>query len=372
MDDFIAALIVVFILLIILIAAAVWFPYYPEGVPEEERVVHSFSPGKLGFSENYVSRVQEYGDFGVGVPQDEELKSAPRMEITAGIFGGASESFTITVPDYIEEWVKGGEITFTVEDTNKYGNLVIRWNGDELYNGKAYEGDHEVEISPSKVKKENTLDVLAGGPGLMFWAATVYSIKDFKVNAKYGPAKFVDLAVSQDELETLDRFELLWYTKSRRGNLSVKINGEEIYNMYPDRDEVVAFKDSDLTDAVIRPGNNRVTFTAINGSFELDDVLVNTHVSKGQRTLREKVDIAEVDLEKMKRMGATLRLYVKKVEKSGRISITINEQSAGSAEGREGWVSLKLNTDLLEAGSSWIGISSTGAFEISEAKVEIG
>jgi hypothetical protein len=292
------------------------------------------------------------------------------MEISAGVFGGQGETFTVTVPDYVEEWIKGGSITFTVDESNEYGNLIVKWNGAEVYKGKP-RGDREIELIPSQVKKDNTLEIIAEGPGIMFWAATIYKIKDFTVNARYGPAKFLDFEVSQDELATLDHFELTWYTGSRRGNLSVCVNGEEIYMGYPERDMSLTFTDNTLQSSIIKPGNNRIMLSAINGSFELNDVIANTYVSRAQRVIKERVDVTEEQLQRMQARGGVLKLYVKSVERDGRITLSINEQTAGSGEGKVGWNTLKLNTDLLVAGNNWLEISSTGGFDISEARVEV-
>jgi hypothetical protein len=371
MDDFIGALIVIFVILGLLMIASVYFPYYPEGVPAEIRVVHSFSGGTVGYTENYVSRVQNFGDFAVGVPQDYELKRAPKMEITAGLFGESKEEFDIIVPDYVIDWIKGGLIIFTVTDANKYNDLVILWNGAEVYREKAYEGEHEVDIFPSQIKGQNTLTVKALGPGLAFWAATAYSISDFTVTASYGPAKFLDFAVSQDELETLDTFELLWYTAQRRGELGIEVNGEEIYRGPAERDGKVLFKDSDLTEVTIRPGDNRLIFKAYNGSFELDDVILNTHVSMAKKVIRERFDLDEGDITTLKEKGLLLKFYVESMDKAGTINFRINEERVGSTSGKEGWNNVKLGTDYLESGSNWLEISSNGAFDIGEASIEI-
>jgi hypothetical protein len=374
-NDFLWILLAVFVVLGLLLAASALYPYYPSGAPETERLLHTFGmgTGALGYTQNYVSRVQEFGSFGVGVPQDEILKSAPMMEVTAGLLGGTREDLDITAPDYAVEWVKGGTITFRVTETNQYGDLVVRWNGDEVYRSKASVGDYEIELLPSQVKGQNTLEVYADGPGLMFWATTVYQIKDFTAEAIYGPAKFIDFAVSQDELETLDHFELAWYTQSRRGNISVDINGEEIYNAYPERDVSISFTDSSLGSTMIRPGNNRMMFSSVNStdSFELSDVLINTHVSRSQRTVKEKVTITKAQLDRLKAKGGSLSLYVSKVEKTGRLVLKINEQSSGSVEGKTGWNIISVNKDMVREGENWFEISSTGAFAISEAKAEI-
>jgi hypothetical protein len=373
-NDFVWLLLIVFIILGLLLAASVWYPYYPGGAPESERVLHTFSAGvgTLGYTQNYVSRVQEYGDFGVGVPQEEVLESAPMLEVTAGLLGGEREDFDLTAPDYVQEWKKGGIITFRVSDTNQYGDLVVRWNGDEVYRGRASVGEYEIELQPEQVKGQNTLEVYADGPGLMFWATTVYQIKDFVASASYGPAKFLDFAVSQDELETLDHFELAWYTKSRRGNLSVKINGGEIYNAYPERDVSISFTDASLGSSMLRPGNNRLMFSAMNAtdSFELSDVLINTHVSRSQRMVKEKVTVTHDQMQRIQVRGASLSIYVTRIEKAGSITLKVNEQQSGSTQGKVGVNTVAVNKALVKEGENWFEISSTGAFDISEAKIE--
>ncbi len=371
MDDFLVALIAVFVILGVLMAASVYVPYYPEGTEEEMNTVHTFSPATtIGYTENYVSRVQEFGSMKVGVPEAYELKTLPKMEITAGLFGGTSEEFEISVPDYVADWVKGGTITFTVTDTNKYNNLVIEWNGAKIYDDKAYEGDHEVTILPEQIKEQNTLEVRALGPGLAFWAATAYSLREFTVNAEYGPAKFMDFDVSDDELEALDMFELLWYTAKSRGELAVEVNGEELYRAEPERDAKITFMDTDLEEVTIRPGKNRLIFKAYDGSFELDDVILNTHVSMAQKVLREKFELTDEQLEALGD-NIVLKLRIGSVDKSGTINTKLNDVRSGSGTGKAGLVSIPMSTSSLTSGGNWLEISSLGAFEITDASIEV-
>ncbi len=371
MDTFIGSLIIIAVVLIILLAVSAYFPYYPEGVPADIRVIHEFSAGTIGYSENYVSRVQDFGSFGVGLPQLENLKSVPRMEITAGLFGLSSERFTVLVPSHILEWLKSGEITFTVDDTNQYGNLVITWNGAELYNEMADTGKHTVTVLPSQIKEENGMEIAAQGPGVMFWAATIYNIRDFKMNAEYGPAKFLDFAVSQDELESLDRFDLSWFTASRLGTLVVKVNGEGIYSAEPERQDSVEFTDTGLQTASIIPGDNRLTFLAVDGSFELQDVILKTYVSKNQRVMRERFELTESQLNSLKAKGSVVRMYVEDVERPGRLQIKLNEQSAGSVDAKPGWNRIPFSADLLDIDTNWLEISGTGTFDIGDVSVEV-
>ena len=371
MDTFIGSLIIIAIVLIILLAVSAFFPYYPEGVPKEVRVIHEFKAGTIGYAENYVSRLQDYGSFGVGLPQQHELKTVPKMEITAALFGGSSEEFSINVPSHVMEWLKGGEISFTVDETNQYGNLVVIWNGDAVHNKKTARGRYTIDLDTSQIKVDNTLQVAAQGPGMLFWAATAYNIKDFEVNADYGPAKFLDFEVSQDELESLDRFDLSWTTASSSGILIAKVNGEEIFMASPRRQESVVFTDTLLMTASIVPGKNRLSFLAVNGSSNLQDVTMRTYVSKNQRVMKERFELTGAQLERIRASGGKVRMYVESVDNAGSLTVKLNERSAGSVQARPGWNSIEFSADLMEIGTNWLEISGTGTFDVGDACVEV-
>jgi hypothetical protein len=375
-DTFVGSLIIIAIILIALLAASYYYPYYPSTGPgggpgTGGNVVYSFTAGTIGFSENYVSRTQNLGSFGVGVSQKELLRSAPKLEITAGLFGSSSEKFDITIPDNVLEFVKGGEITFTVDDTNQYGNLIMKWNGAEVLSKRPGKGKQNVTLDASQMKAENSLEIAAQGPGLLFWAATVYELSDFKVSAEYGPAKFADFTVSQDELESLNRFELGWVTASKKGMLLVNVNGDQVYNGTPDRQQKVEFTESALQTASIGAGTNRLTFIAINGSFELQDVSLKTYVSKNQRTMKERFDVSKTQLDFLKARGGVVRVYVKSVDKSGELRIKLNEASAGSVQAKAGWNNIGFNGNLAVSGTNWLELGGTGTFDVSDVSVEV-
>ena len=370
-DTFLVSLVIIFIIFALLLAASSFFPYYPEGAPAGMRVLHNFTAGSVGYSADEASRSQSFGSFGVGVPQQEVLRSAPRMEITAGLFGSSGERFSIAVPGEVFEYLKGGGITFDVADTNQYGNLVILWNGAEVFGKKAARGKYSIVLEPSQIKEQNTLDVAAQGPGLLFWAATVYDIRDFSVFAEYGPAKFAEFDVSRDELETLDRFELSWFTANRRGTLVIKVNGEDIFSRSPERTEKISFTDADLDEALINAGTNRLTFAAVNGSFELQDVTLTTFSSRNQRTVKERFSLTGTQAASLKAKGGVVKLYVESIARAGELRVKLNEQAAGAAQAKTGWNSVSFDGSLAQEGTNWIELGGTGSFDVGDVSVEI-
>ena len=371
MDTFIGSLIIIAIVFIILLAVSAFFPYYPEGVPREVRVVHEFTAGTIGYAENYVSRLQDYGTFGVGVPQQYNLKKVSVTEITAALFGGSSEEFAITVPGHVIEWLKGGDISFTVDETNQYGNLIVAWNGDIVHNKKTARGKHTIDLDVSQIKADNTLQVTAQGPGMIFWAATVYKINDFEVNANYGPAKFLDFEVSQDELESLDKFKLSWTTSSSSGTLIAKVNGEVIYTAAPERQVTVEFTDTGLQTASIVPGTNRLAFMVVNGSSNLKDVTMETYVSKNQRVMKERFELTTSQVDSLRAKGGVVRIYVEEIQNDGSLRVSLNGQSAGSVEASPGWNRIEFDADLVDVDTNWLEMSGTGTFDVSDVSVEL-
>ena len=371
MDEFLVTLVLVLLFITGMVLLAMYYPYYPEGLPVDVRVLYSFSAGTVGSTENYVSRVQNFGSFGVGVPQDEELKAVPMMEISAGLFGSASEKYTISIPEHVIEWLKGGEMTFTIDEANQYGDLKITWNGEEVFKGRPELGSQNIKLQPDQIKSENVVEISADGPGLMFWAATFYRLRNFRVIAKYGPAKFLDFDVSQDELESLDRFELKWYTTSRSGELVIKHNGEQIYSGSPERQMTVTFTDNSPASVLINPGKNRLAFTAINGSFQLEDALLNTYVSKSQRAVKERFSLNESQVNSLNSKGGKVRIYVNSVGRAGDLLVSINERSIGSVAARNGWNTFAFSGSLAERGTNWIEVSGTGKFDVGEVSVEL-
>ena len=139
----------------------------------------------------------------------------------------------------------------------------------------------------------------------------------------------------------------------------------------PEREMSIDFTEKDLQGASIRPGNNRITFSPVDGSvFQLEDVLLNTHVSTSKKVVRERFDLTEPQVEKAHANGIELKLYVEYTDKHGSFTVKLNEATAGTAQGKDGWNTIELDPSLLEDGSNWIELSSSGAFDIGEATLE--
>jgi hypothetical protein len=159
------------IALILLIAVGVFSFFVPYTGPLTNITISSFSPGQVGFVEDFAARTIDLRTFTVGEDQTESLRSWPQMELGTSLFGGNVEGEVVEVPDYLMETARGVRLSFNVQDTNNYGNLVIKWNGFEVFSEAASERQHEVFIPREDIRGSNSIEVSATGPGLFFWAS---------------------------------------------------------------------------------------------------------------------------------------------------------------------------------------------------------
>ena len=160
------------IALILLVAVGIFSFFVPYTGPLTNITIDSFSPGEVGYVEDFVSRNINLKTFTVGETQSELLKGYPQMEMATSLFGGNTERVEIRAADYLLETARGVRITFHVYDTNNYGNLVIKWNGREIVNQALPERGHDFFIDREHVRETNTLEVSSTGPGFFFWAST--------------------------------------------------------------------------------------------------------------------------------------------------------------------------------------------------------
>ncbi len=137
-------------------------------------------------------------------------------------------SFQLSEP----ESATGGHIVLHVNDTNRFGKLIVSLNGNELFNDYAYPGDHSLAFGPELLKAENSLEVKAESSGWKFWAPTVYVLSaEASVNWAGALTKNFSFSMSNREvaLSTKGRLVISVNRKEGTGQLVAKLNGQQIY-----------------------------------------------------------------------------------------------------------------------------------------------
>ncbi|RLI97686.1 MAG: hypothetical protein DRO99_02665 [Candidatus Aenigmatarchaeota archaeon] len=368
-DDFFYVLGIALALIIVFTAVSMVWPYAPgPGTPggESNITVAELSVGTVGFSENE-PRSSSLGTFTVGETQSESLKRIPQLEISAGMFGSQSEKLNVEIPSYYMDSLRDIMVTFRVYDTNEYGNLYVKWNGKDFHAMKTPRGDVEVKIDANYVEASNTLEVYCDGPGLAFWAATVYTLRDFRVDLEYGPSKVIAFTLDQAETEAFSRGELkfIGYGNS---NLRVRVNGYKVWDQMPDGVETVVFN---YTGAPLKLGSNILSIDAPTGQVTLNNAMLNIYVLTNQVTRTRNFDITDSQYTMLDGQGYTgvLRFRVEDTTRQGELRAELNGNVIGSVSPRNGWNAMTFSASEANEGSNTLEFSGTGYWTISDAEV---
>ena len=361
-------------LLLIVIAIVFMVAIYAMGsispVPTqvgEMTVIEEFNLGTIGFVSEVPAKTFTLGSLTVGETQEENLKSAPRVDITASWFGSEGKRYFIDVPDWYFDTMEKVTLTFSVDSTNMYSDLYVVWNGKVFYQDTAHPRTYKIDIDPQYVEEQNTLDIYTGAPGLMFWANSVYQLRDLSVDLVYGPAKLYSFELYADEVQSFRKGTLDFYGTGG-GEMTVEVNNVEIYSAVPSGTESVEFTFSDVPLAM---GDNILTLTS-KGTTQLFDatfrifLLVN-EMSRQREFILDPADYASLEQGTVR---GRVDYQVDTINREGTVRITLNGNSLSVPAPVAGSNTVYFSGDEAMAEENRIEFSSTGSYEISN--VEIG
>jgi hypothetical protein len=336
------------------------------------REIASFELGKVGLSESEVSRTAKFGSFTLGQTQSDTLKEMASVGVTQGYFGSDPKKFDISVDQNVLNNIKDVKISFSIGETNLYGNLIIKWNDKIVFDKLANLNRYDVVIEPGDVRESNTLEIAAANPGLYFWAATLYDLENFKVAAEYGPEKFVSFKVYPNEIEAWNKGILRFYTTSgQAGEIRVKLNGMEIYvSSNPEHLVEEEYDYSDIGNA-IKIGDNILAFKATN-VYELDDVEFEIRLSSGAAVKERDFNVTSADLSALSGNDkGRIEFEVDSVYRQGVLNIKLNDNQLSVQTVREGKNTINFDDSDVLQGANTISFSGTGSWDISNVKVGI-
>ncbi len=364
-ESFVYLLAIALALLVIVGIAANLGPVVPSG---QERVVAELPGGFAGFS-NRASRSIDLGSFSVGETQKESLLSFPQLELSANVLGSDGRRYVVNVPEWFESTKRGVRLKFYVQDTNKYGRLVVKWNGKVFFSDFADRGNYNIFINSSYVKSSNTLEMYAEGPGALFWASTVYILKSVELNLEYGPERIIAFQMVPDEISAFDRASLSFWADGE-GTLEIKVNGVTAYRGSPKGASEVEFS---YLDVPLNSGNNILTFIDREGVYSIQGAALRIFLLDNRSVILRRFNLTEEEFGLLEKgwMKGEVEYNVESVERKGQVTVKLNGNVLGSLSPETGWNSAGFGAEQAQMGENDIEITSTGGYSIPEIKVTL-
>ncbi len=331
----------------------------------------SFGQTYLGFTSSDVSRSVYFDDMVVGQQSTKSLKNVIELEVSNGLFSDAKQEMNIDIPQEILSEAVGAKIIFDVSDTNQYGELVIVFNGKEVFNRNAPTGRYEVIIPKNSLKADNGLVVYATGPGAKFWASTVYALKNFGFNAITESKQTLFFNVFPEEIDIWNTGVMNFQVGRSSGEnskLVISINGKEIYNQFPTRNQL------ELGARDIRPGTNVLSFKSENGYFGLQNLYLNVILWKNKTLgVSKSFILSESQYNELNSsyMRGVAQVVINRVIKPSSLEVKFKAGSERSVfitslKEREK-INATFDYSYLRPGNNTITLATDGAIDVSSA-----
>jgi len=333
------------------------------------RLLSSFDLGRVGLSGNESSRTVNLGSFMLGETQTDVLKDMATLGVSQGYFGADPKKFDMPVSANILATLKDVKISFNIEESNLYGNLVFKWNDKVVFDKMANLRSYEIVIPAADVKASNTLDIVCGTPGLYFWAATSYKLIGFKAIAEYGPEKFLSFALYPQEIEAWSKGTLRFSTPGQAGEITIKLNGYEIYrSSNPERQVTKEFTYSDIGGA-LRVGDNVLSLKSTS-AFAIDNLQFEIGGPSGAK--EREVNATKDDVALLNGAGrGEIEFNVDSILKEGALTIKINGKQINVQAVTTGKNTVQFDSGEIVEGRNTIAFAGTGSWSISGVKVRI-
>ncbi len=273
----------------------------------------SFPQFFIGFTKEDKARTVSYDDFSLGSESSMRIKEILAQDISNGLFSNDELSLDVKLEQATVNEAAGATLAFEVVDTNNYGNLVISWNGKDYYSDKPPTGKISLKLPKESLKNGNKLGIKSTGPGARFWADSVYSLKNIKLDVLTVSKRTIFFETFPEEMPTWSsgmlNFRRSEYS-SQDGIIKAYVNGKLVYNRFPNEADKIEIGPTD-----IRSGNNMVSLESVGGTFGLKNIFMNVFLWKNRTSgVTKSFVLDESDVALLGKNGYT-----------GTIDITIGE-----------------------------------------------
>jgi len=262
--------------------------------------------------------------------------------------------------------MRSGELSFSIFETNSYGNLKVKWNGVVVLDKAVGTGGQRIALEKSMIKGSNKVEVSADGPGWLFWATTVYNIRSFKASVAYGPEKIFSYELAPSEIQNLDTLELT-FTPSGQGSLAIRANGQQVYSAKPSGPTKVEFG---LTDAPIRAGDNLLVFSS-NTPLYVAGANLRVLVFGGRLEKERSFNITQqqFDLVNTGQRRGKIQVEVLAINRPGSLELTLNSNRLDTRDIKQGQNTVLFGVSDISVGENTLKLSGTGSYNIGTVSV---
>lgn len=300
------------------------------------------------------------------------LKSISSVYIKNGVFDKQAKSIAFSVSDLAN--TKNVILSFDIKKSE--GRLVVKLNGDEIFNGEVTESNMEPLNLPSEnLKSENLVEISVSEVGFMFWKTNEYTLENLKiladvtdVSARKGTGAFF---VEDAEAQNLQSAKLKFFPDCevrKVSKLDVLINNYNVISSIPDCGMLQTVEFSPF---ILIEGENKLEFKTDKGQYLIDRIVVKTELKEAPSYV-QYFELSENQMQRIgnKKMDVNLTLIFVDKETEKEADIIINGKKTYMPSTKEISFSKKIN-DYVDEGTNSLKIIPKKTIDVKDLKVEL-
>ncbi len=171
--------------------------------------------------------------------------------------------------DKILNNLESAKFTYSVKDTNRYGELKVSFNNKTLNSGDLVIGKYEHDV---ELLKENIIEMKTTSSGWKIWAPSTYIISNISMELDYKLKDYpeYEFFVSDYIHRNLKKGELMFKFVGGNDELEIRLNNKTIYKEMPHSGTNII----ELLNT--KEGENKMVFSS-EGEVELENVRVRLY-----------------------------------------------------------------------------------------------
>jgi len=210
------------------------------------------------------------------------LSSVGALSVKESIFGTKAAALQLN----IEDLENTDNILLTFVDKKMKGGLIVKVNGNEIFNGEIAQENPEPLVIDKKflVRGTNNIEFEAEKVGFAFWRVNRHNLQSVQVT---GEIKDISkqmsrniFIVSATEKSNVKR-SILRFTPDcitgKTGKLNVLINQHSVYYSVPDCGGHIAIE---FTPDALREGENTIVFDSEEGNYLVDLIRITSEMKE--------------------------------------------------------------------------------------------
>jgi len=315
-DDFIVFLVAGLIIIAVLIAGFSLYNWIPSGEKCcESNDIADFAGALIVGPRDILTYTPfDMGHFEANFEQGTNIYTLGDQVIKNGVLFG-NNNFKYHIQSLYVEDVK---IRFTVAETNNYGQLVIKVNGNVAESRNFAKGEYTINVDKALLNDDVFVEIYAESSGLRIWAPDYYELSDIRlIVSGFTQNSFAYAFSAYDEYNMFNEGRIELNMAENAGEIVISINDMELYSGPVKTTESIKFSKDYL-----RYGQNYVKiFAKENAVLSGNAKMIIFHSMIHDARLEVPFSFNQTEYNKLK--TGTITFDVVNIIKGGGISVKI-------------------------------------------------